>query len=128
MTPRDADAAMAASRLRKAQEFADAAEIFVEPSGAIESRDAFVTLAVHAGIAAADSICIRRLGRYSPTGGHADSVAILASADAESAKHLDRLLKLKTKAGYSARPVTAVEADSALRSCRALVERAFQIG
>ncbi|NQX17444.1 DUF4129 domain-containing protein [Rathayibacter sp. VKM Ac-2857] len=121
---RDADLAVAAGRLSKAEEFADAAAVFVGSDGTIESTDAFATLAVHAGIAACDAICIRRLGRYSPTGSHSEAVALLRRADPDAAKHLERLLSLKTKAGYSARPISATEAQGALRAYRELLTRA----
>ncbi|WKK72698.1 hypothetical protein Q0F99_07175 [Rathayibacter oskolensis] len=121
---RVADPSAGAGRLSKAEEFAEAAAVFVSIEGRIESADAFVTLAVHAGIAASDAICIRKLGRYSPTGSHSDSVALLRRADPEAAKHLERLLTLKTKAGYSARPVTTAEALAANRAHLELLARA----
>ncbi|WP_208545103.1 hypothetical protein [Rathayibacter sp. VKM Ac-2760] len=121
---RDADPTVAVARLSKAEEFADTAALFVGPDGEIDSTDAFTTMAVHAGIAASDVICIRRLGRYSPTGSHSEAVALLRRADPDAAKHLERLLSLKTKGGYSARAITAAEAQSAQRAHRELLARA----
>lgn len=59
MTRDDAEA-----RERKARAFADAAELVQAFDDADrELGDVYVTLCVHAGIAAADAICLRRLGR-----------------------------------------------------------------
>ncbi|WP_291044475.1 hypothetical protein [Herbiconiux sp.] len=123
MTPeRSADAFVAQGRLAKAEEFEAAAELFFEGDGAGDHRDAYVTLAVHAGIAAADVICIRRLARYSPTGTHAETVALLEKAQSGAGRHLERLLALKSKAGYAHRPVSASDVLVARRCSAALVE------
>lgn len=56
---------MITGRLAKARQFADAAHDVLALAGeADDVADAFVTLAVHAGIAAADVICCVRLGRH----------------------------------------------------------------
>lgn len=126
MTPsRTGDAATATARLAKARQFSDvAALLFDEGTGTVTRADAYVTQAVHAGIAAADVICIRRLGEYSATGAHQESVALLKRADPECATHLSRLLNLKTKAGYSASPVSATDVAAARRSHLALLTAA----
>jgi hypothetical protein len=52
-----------AGRLRKAREFRLAAELVED--GAVDGKglnDAYITMCVHAGIAAADVVCCRRLG------------------------------------------------------------------
>lgn len=61
-----------AGRLENAKQFLRAAELVKEFSDEDEIADAYVTLCVHAGIAAADVICCARLGRYArrqPRGG-----------------------------------------------------------
>ncbi|GAA2229225.1 hypothetical protein N1031_06190 [Herbiconiux moechotypicola] len=130
MTPpvRPATPADAAARLRKAHEFADAAAFLRDPaSGVVESADAYVTLAVHAGIAAADAICIRRGAGYNASGNHEESIGLLERADPSAAKHLRRLLGLKTKAGYAAASVSAADVRLAYTAHLALVERAQTI-
>lgn len=130
MTPqRDAGKAEATGRMAKARQFADAAELFRDDAlaSAVDVGDAFVTLAVHAGIAAADVICISRLGAYSPTGNHAESVGLLKKADASVSIHLDRLLGMKTKAGYATRPVSAREVQQAASALEALLDRAREL-
>jgi hypothetical protein len=98
-----------------------------DATGTTELADAFVTLAVHAGIASADVICIARLGQYSPTGSHDESAALLKKADPDAAKHLVRLLGVKTKAGYTHRPVSRDDVATALRASRALLAAAAAV-
>lgn len=117
-----------AGRWAKARQFADTADLLHDDAtGAAESPDAFVTLAVHAGIACADVICIARLGQYSATGSHAEAAALLKKADPEAAKHLERLLAIKTKAGYTHRTVSNDDVATANRAYRALLARADSV-
>ncbi|KZC96500.1 hypothetical protein [Clavibacter tessellarius] len=84
MTPtREAGRTEADGRFRKARQFADAAELFADAASddADEFGDAYVTLAVHSGIASGDVISIVASGEYSPTGNHQESVAMLRRAD-----------------------------------------------
>ncbi|MFB2583347.1 hypothetical protein [Herbiconiux liukaitaii] len=119
-TPADADA-----RMKKADEFADAAAVhFDEARGVADGPDVFVTLAVHAGIAAADVICIRRGLGYSASGNHEEALKLLEKADRDAVKHLRRLLAVKTKAGYSTNSVSAAEVKSAQAAHLALLEAA----
>lgn len=126
MTPsRAGDRVTAKARLDKARQFADTASLLFDSArGTADNPDAYVTSAVHAGIAAADVICIRGLGEYSASGAHDAAVGLLEKADKDLAKHLRRLLSLKTKAGYSASPVSASDVDVARRAYMALLEAA----
>lgn len=119
------DVAARAGRMRKAQQFADAASILLEfAEEADELADAYVTLCVHAGIAAADVICIRRLGRYATGQDHGEAIQLLERADGESAKHLRSLLGMKTKAGHSYLSPSSSERLRAGRAMNALLESA----
>lgn len=89
-----------------------------------EVADAYVTLCVHAGIAAADVICCASLGEHAQGEHHSEAIDLLAKADKDVAKHLRTLLNLKTKAGYSHTPATADEFKRAGRAAEALVEKA----
>jgi hypothetical protein len=84
----------------------------------------FVTLCVHAGIAASDVICCALLGQHAAGEDHSQAVALLAKADGASAKHLRVLLAMKTKAGYSHARATPSDAKRAVRAAEALVETA----
>jgi hypothetical protein len=127
---RPADAAIAAGRLAKATQFFDAANDIGDLADDEEDvRDAVVTLLVHAGIAAADAICAKRLGEYAlGSDAHTEAVELLEKVvdpDGRAlAKSLSRLLGMKTKAGYTHRPVTVEERKRAERAAAQLVEAA----
>lgn len=89
--------------------------------------DAYVTLCVHAGIAAADVICGARLGVHARGESHADAIALLARADKAAPKHLDTLLRMKTRAEYSHTPVSRDRAVRAGRAVDALLETARRL-
>lgn len=110
-------------RLRKAGSFLDAATViheFADQDG--EVADAYVTLCVHAGIAASDVICCINLGHHAKGESHSDAVELLKAVDKDAAKQLNILLNLKTKSGYSHSPVTSAEFKRAGRAAAALVE------
>lgn len=88
--------------------------------------DAYATLCVTAGIAAADVICCALLGKHAAGEDYREAVALLKQADKMAARHLDTLLGMKTRAAYTS---TAVSADGIKRAERAavsLVESARQ--
>lgn len=116
-------------RLAKARQFEDAATtVLLLADEAADVADAYVTLCVHAGIAAADVICCARLGRLSRGESHHEATALLASADPAAARHLDALLRLKTLAGYSHTSVSRERTLRAGRSMDALVSTALAVG
>jgi hypothetical protein len=86
--------------------------------------DAYVTLLVHAGIAAADVICCARLGEYHQGEAHHEAVALLRRADADSSRHLDTLLKMKTRVGYGHAPASIDDRKKAQRAVDALLKAA----
>lgn len=115
-------------RLRKAGQFLDAADLVHDVADEDdEVADAYVTLCVHGGIAAADVICCARLGEHAQGEDHNEAIALLNKADRDSATHLRTLLSMKTKAGYSHRPATADECKRAGRAAEALVETARRL-
>lgn len=127
MTPpaRTAEPGDAEARLAKAREFAEAAQLLHDDQkSAAYLPDAYVTSAVHSGIASADVICIRLLAKYSVTGNHDEALKLLGQVDKAAASNLQRLLALKTKAGYSTRPVSAADVSQARRAHLALLEAA----
>jgi hypothetical protein len=125
MRTRPCDAEIRQGRLRKAGSFMDAANVihdFADEDG--EVADAYVTLCVHAGIAASDVICCVNLGQHAKGESHSDAVELLKKVDKEAARQLSALLNLKTKSGYSHTPVTTAEFRRAGRAATALVEQA----
>jgi hypothetical protein len=63
---------VSAGRLAKARQLLAAAQ-FIEDSLSDDVADAYVTMCVHAGIAAADVICCSRLGRRWQGDNHAEA-------------------------------------------------------
>jgi hypothetical protein len=119
------DPAVLAGRLAKARQFAAAAnDVLALAEEAQEVADAFVTLAVHAGIAASDVICCVRLGRYARSERHDGAISLLGSAHEDAAKSLSVLLRMKTVAGYSYRPVSTSDRLRAERAMNTLLEAA----
>lgn len=117
------DQALIDGRLRKARQFFEAAETIREfADDEAEVGDVYVTLCIHAGIAAADVLCCRALG-YHPHGeNHAEAVAELTKVGRQHGRDLRILLGMKTRAGYSSTPVTAEQRRRAGRSAQRLVE------
>lgn len=100
MNPRIGGSVEFAGRRRKAWEFAAVADLlYDEASDTVEGVDAYVVLAVNAGIAAADAICSARLGHYNVGENHRDAVRLLRKADGPDAA-LSRLLGMKSKSAY----------------------------
>lgn len=100
----------------KADEFADAAASEVLAGRHI----AATSLAIHAGINAADAVCGARLGERAAGDDHDQVLSLLRQAGPDGAKvekELRRLLPLKTKTEYE-------PDDVAPRVARQAVERA----
>lgn len=91
---------------------------------AADVADAYVTLRVHAGIAASDVICCARLGRYAQEEGHHEAVELAKTAAPGLERHLATLLDMKTTSGYSHEPATAGEVKRASRAVEALLGEA----
>jgi hypothetical protein len=113
-----------AGRMAKARQFLVAAETIAAVIDDQEIADAFVTLCVHAGIAAADVICCARLGTYHSGENHNEAVALLGSVDKSAAKQLKALLDMKTRSGYSPALTSAADQKRAGRTAAALVAAA----
>jgi hypothetical protein len=82
-----------------------------------------VSLAVLAGIAAADAACCAALGERSRSQDHHDAEEFVRrlSDGEDAAKQLHQLLSLKDEAHYGFFDVSAAELRGALRRARALV-------
>ncbi len=127
---RSCNDSVAAGRLKKANQFLQSAEDIGElADDEAEVRDAVVTLLVHAGIAAADVICCKSLGRYAIGGeSHSEAIELLKQVrepdGKELAKGLSKLLDVETKAAYTHRSVTVAERKRAERAADDLVQAA----
>lgn len=128
MRTKPCSATITQGRLDKANQFIIAAETIRDIADQDdEVADAYVTLCVHAGIAASDVICCSSLGRHAQGDSHEEAATLLATADKDAAKHLRTLLRLKTKAGYGYTPATIDEVKKANRAADALVEKARRV-
>lgn len=118
------DPHIADGRRLKASQFAEAFDTiyeFADEPGDV--ADACVTLAVHSGIASADVITCTRLQQHAQGDDHAQAVALLQKAAGTSiSRHLDTLLGMKSRAGYSHDPATAAQLKKAKRAMDALLD------
>lgn len=89
---------------------------------------AYVTLAVHAGIAAADVICCARLGQYAQGDSHHEAVSLLQSIDKALADDLQVLLGMKTQAGYTAHSIGRRDRTKVGRAVERLMAAARDAG
>jgi hypothetical protein len=125
---RHCDQALIDGRLRKAEQFLDAAETIREFSeDEHDIGDAYVTLCVHAGVAAADVICCIALGEHAIGEDHHEPLDLLGRVRPggdELAKSLRPLLGMKTRAGYSHRAVTSDDRKRTGRNAERLVRAA----
>ncbi|HTW09827.1 MAG TPA: hypothetical protein VME46_20155 [Acidimicrobiales bacterium] len=114
----------AASYLAKSEEFLRAAQ----DSLGLGNNTAAVGNSVHAGILAADAIAAVR-SRAVWRGEHAQAPAHLDAAGEDgkqAARHLRRLLPLKTRAEYDPDPIGAADAKSAVSAAARMVAIARQ--
>jgi hypothetical protein len=125
---RRCDERITAGRLRKAEQFLDAAETLQDfADKEAEVGDAFVTLCILAGIAASDTICCRELGQFAQGDDHNQAISQLAKAGPEGKRlsnDLRALLQMKNRAEYESRPVNAEQRKRAWRRSENLVEAA----
>lgn len=111
-------------RLNKANEFLKAADLIESLVDDEELSDAYITLCVHAGIAASDILCCAKLGEYSVSTNHKKAVALLATFDQVNSVHLNTLLDMKTHSGYTEFASTPELRKSASTATAALLEAA----
>lgn len=93
----------------------------------VDAGDAYVSLCVLAGIAAADAICCEALGVHAQGESHNDAVQLLKTVSpggGELGNALGILLGFKSRAGYAAEPVTAEMRKRSGRQASKLVSAA----
>ncbi len=121
----DCSTAQAAQRLLHARSFLDVAELAAdEKDPDIEYASVAASLAVLAGIAAADAACCQRLGKRSRSDDHRDAASLLAQiapGGEVAADDLLRLLDLKDTAHYGLISVTGPALKRAMRRAESLV-------
>lgn len=116
------------SRLLQARKFLEVAQITSEEGDEYPSVSA--SLAVLAGIAAADAACCIALGLRSRGQDHHQAEILLTQVrpgGSAATKHLKRLLDLKDSAHYGVFDVSGADLKSALRRASELVKFATKI-
>lgn len=108
--------------LDKAHEFLKAAQ----DSLALTNYTAAVGNSIHAGIAAADALSASRTrtvwrGEHTGAAGHLEAAG---DEGKQGARHLRRLLPLKTRAEYDPAPMRAADAQSAVQAAGRIVSLA----
>lgn len=113
-----ADKATIQGRRAKVRQFMTAAT----DTQASDTQDAYITLLVNAGIAAADVLCARALGYYSSSENHNEAVALLAKVDKDAANSLKTLLGVKSKSAYTPTATSSTDRVRAERAAHKLVD------
>ena len=107
------DRTAALSRLSQADAFLLAAELVVDDYTGDSTPSVAASLAVLAGIAAADAACCARLGVRARGQAHAEAVKLLATVEpggSDMAKDLRRLLNRKDESQYGLTLVSSADA------------------
>lgn len=111
----------ASARLEDSRAFLEAADTINTLNSGEAYADVIATLAVHAGIAAADAFCLLELGRHSKSDNHADAIKVLKEAGGGENAILARLLGEKTKAGYNVSSLTRAKSSKCIEWASRLV-------
>lgn len=120
-------------RLGHARQFLDVAELAADDhaeDGSLEYGNAAATLAVLAGIAAADAACCKALGQRPRGDDHRQATALVASIAGvgdEAARELTALIAIKNDAQYGFYAIGPNELTRVLRKARRLVELAERV-
>jgi hypothetical protein len=116
----------ARQRLAHAKSFLEVAELSADASDpSLEYGSVAASVAVLAGIAAADAACCHELGRRSRSGNHHDAEGLLEQvrpAGKQAASQLRQLIDLKDAAHYGFIDVTTAQLKRSLRQAERLVE------
>lgn len=112
--------------LAKAEEFLLAARSELEAERSI----AATSLAIHAGINAADAVCGARLGKRAVGQDHREAISLLGQAGDDGsllAKDLQRLLPMKTTVEYEPDHIPLSKASTAVRRAKRCVDVARRV-
>ena len=122
LTTRQADPGQAKARRVIAAKYLEVAELISSEDGA--TLNVCVGLAVLAGIAAGDAICIAAIGERYAGRDHVAAAELLERVDAGSGKRLRQLVGLKPGSHYGEDLLSDADRKTALRCAAALVKEA----
>ena len=120
----------ARARLNHARQFLEVAELVAGEGGDREYSSAAASLAVLAGIAAADAACCKALGRRSRGQDHrqaADLIEQVEPGGKEAGSTLRRLVALKDEAHYGLFDIRGNDLRAVLRQAHRLVDFAAKV-
>lgn len=115
---------MAAGRRRIAQKYIEVAELIATEDGA--AINVSVGLAVLAGIAAGDAICVAATGERYSGQDHAGAAELLGRVDRYLGGRLRDLVDLKPASHYGERLLNVRDRTRAIGAARALVDNAAE--
>ncbi len=121
---RKAGMPQARSRRQIAQKYLEVADVVAIEDGA--AINVAVGLAVLAGIAAGDAICISATGERYSGSDHSAAAELLSRVDAKLGKRLRQLIDLKPGGHYGDRLLDAQDCSIALRADATLVAAALE--
>ena len=124
LSTRPATRAEAVGRRRIAEKYLELAEVAAADGG--EAINVAIGVAVLAGIAASDAICIAAIGERYSGQDHAAGAELLGRVDAGLGGRLRDLAELKGKSHYGQSLLSGRDRDRAMRAARSLVEGARQ--
>jgi|CXWJ01.1.fsa_nt_gi hypothetical protein len=105
-----------------AEKYLEAADLIALEDGA--AINVCVGLAVLAGIAAGDAICLSATGERYAGQDHAAAADLLSGVNAQLGKRLHTLVGFKPASHYGAQILSSADRTAALRSAQTLVEAA----
>jgi len=122
MKTRPVDRSDAVNYLKRAEECLHSAQRSMDN----DEWDACVIGAIHSGIAAADAVCVAKLGLRNAGENHNDTLQLLARAGSGdeismAVRHLSSLLSIKTDAEYGNRLQLRPSAEAALKHAERLL-------
>lgn len=124
LTTRQEDRRVAVGRRRIAQKYLEVAELVATEDGA--AVNVAVGLAVLAGIAAADAICIAATGERASGQDHTAAADLLGRVDRNLGRRLRDLVDLKPASHYGERLLNLRDRTKAIRAARTLVDNAAE--
>lgn len=124
LTTREASRAQAVGRRRVAEKYEEIARLVATEDGT--AINVSIGLAVLAGIAAGDAICIAATGQRYSGSKHAEAADLLGRVDRQLGSKLRDLVDLKPGSHYGDDLLTSTQRTRALRAAEDLVAAARQ--
>lgn len=108
-----------------AAKYLEAAELMSVEEGAA-ANNVVVGIAVLAGIAAGDAVCLTATGSRYAGDNHDEAAQVLAGVDRRLGAELTKLVRLKPGAHYGSKFIGNAERTRAMRAATALVDAATE--